>query len=590
MTPPPWGWRAVLAAATTGAVLALAPVTAQGAVTRADAERVTIRSGAVAGTLRMAAQTTGARTTVTARGTLTTRSASVRVAAYRCGDASCSARRLTAIGGRTLARGRAQHRLSWATGPAARVRVRVRVGRGTLVSAVLRIPPAATGAPVGGQSVPAPAATAPAAPAPAPAALAVVTDPGLVPAYDPAVPDYTVRCAPLAPVRVTATLPAGRTIAIDGAPAVSGTVAQDVALAPGEAFAFTLDGGERHVVRCLPADFPLWTTERAGHADTPFVALSPTLNIGPGTTGYAVIADRYGVPVWWRTADSGPVNNVEVLRDGTVAIGVNATGTVGFSRYLYERYALDGTARGTASTAGVGADLHDIVGLPNGNLLVEAYPTREHVDLTALGGPADAAVLDALIQEVRPDGTVAWEWNSKDHIALEESAGWPLPAVLTEIGGQAVYDIVHLNSVEPTAGGDVIISARHLDAVYRLRRSDGSVAWKLGGTPTPQSLAIAGDAYPALPLSGQHDARLLADGTLTLHENGTRGGGRPPRALRFALDPAAGTATELEDVRDARVTSAFCCGSARRLPGGHWLMGWAAARSSPSSTRRAGRC
>ena len=30
----------------------------------------------------------------------------------------------------------------------------------------------------------------------------------------------------------------------------------------------------------------------------------------------------------------------------------------------------------------------------------------------------------------------------------------------------------------------------------------------------------------------------------------------------------------VEDIRDPAASSAFCCGSARKLPGGNWVMSW----------------
>jgi hypothetical protein len=550
------------------AALSMTCAAPAGAATLTDAQHVTVKTAAVSGTLRLTAVADGARTTLTARGTLSTRSAA-RIVVSRCGDVHCTKAKLKAVASKALKRGRSSPSVRWRTTTVARWRIQLRVGHGTLVSVVLH--------PATAAATPAPAAASTPAPLPAagdvPAAVIrrIVADPGLVPAYDPAIPDATVRCDPARPVRVRATLPPGETIAIDGAPAVGGTVVRDVALQPGQSFAFVVDGTERHVVRCLPADFPLWSTQRSGRADVEWIAMTPTVN---AAVTYAAIADRFGVPVWWTTSAEGPINDLEVLRDGTVAWGLAMGGAIGFARSFYEHVALDGTPLGhlaTAGTGGAGADDHDVALLANGNALVEAYVTREHVDLSVLGGPADATVLDAEIQEVRPDGTVAWSWSSRDHIGVAESAGWPLASMQTVVDGDTAYDLVHLNSLEPLADGDVVISARHLDAVYRIRRSDGAVVWKLGGTPRAESLAFAGD--PIAKLGGQHDARILPDGTLTVHDNGS-GQARPPRAVRYAIDTGAGTATLLESVSDARVPGSFCCGSARRLAGGHWLVGW----------------
>ena len=72
---------------------------------------------------------------------------------------------------------------------------------------------------------------------------------------------------------------------------------------------------------------------------------------------------------------------------------------------------------------------------------------------------------------------------------------------------------------------------------------------------------------------GHKHARRLPDGTLSLYDNGSARG-RPPRALRFAIDTSARTATLVESVTDPEVSTSGCCGSARKLPGGDWVMSW----------------
>ena len=235
----------------------------------------------------------------------------------------------------------------------------------------------------------------------------------------------------------------------------------------------------------------------------------------------------------------------------------------------------------TVTAVGSDTDHHDLQEVGTDDLLVLSYRRRDHVDLSAHGGPADATVLDAVIEELDPDGAVVWSWNSKDHVALGETGPWwstvlAQPARLGD--GTTAYDIVHVNAVEPDGDG-LIVSMRHTNGVYRIDRADGHVDWKLGGTSTPQSLTVSSDAGSP-PLSGQHDARRLGDGTVSVHDNGT-GAGRPPRALRFRIDATARTATLTEKLTDAEITGSACCGSARKLDSGGWLMGWGAI-SSPT--------
>jgi Arylsulfotransferase (ASST) len=506
------------------AVLAL--VLAGGLTAPAHAERLTVRSPAVSAALGVHAAFTSGGTAVRVRGRARGR---VTLVLIRCAD-----RRCVRFGRRQRAarRLRRRVRVTLRVGPARFAQLELRRGRRVLGRVRLRRPPASPVAVV---------------PVPPPASTAVFTDPPLMPAYDRAVPDYTIACEPGRSVRVTV-----------------GDQVRTLALQAGQAFSIGA-----HSVRCLPRDWSGWTVERDGAPASSWIVFTTVA----AANGYTVIADGNGVPVWWK-AGAGALADGRVLPDGTVA--VSRLAPTAFETDPYSRFALDGTLLGTIDTVGTAIDHHDLEALPNGNLLLMAYVRREHADLTAIGGPADAPVIDGLLQEVTPSRQVVWSWRSSDHIATGETT-FPPNQIRVPDGDRSIYDLVHLNSLQ-SDGDAVIISARHLDAVLRVRRSDGGIDWKLGGTARPESLAFDGD------FGGQHMARRLPDGTLTVHDNGT-GKGRPPRALRLAIDPVARTARVIERVSDPRVASAFCCGSATRLSGGHWLMSWG---GSPVITELAG--
>jgi hypothetical protein len=84
---------------------------------------------------------------------------------------------------------------------------------------------------------------------------------------------------------------------------------------------------------------------------------------------------------------------------------------------------------------------------------------------------------------------------------------------------------------------------------------------------------------------------VLSDGTVTIHDNGFHPtAGRPPRAVRYAIDTGAMTATLVEQKNDPGSSpTPLCCGSARRLPGGDWVMSWGSTglvtELSPSGSR-----
>jgi hypothetical protein len=416
--------------------------------------------------------------------------------------------------------------------------------------------------------VPAPAPQAPAPTVPAPSEPAALTaDPPLSPAFDPAVPDYAIRCDETVPVVLSTAGPA--TVALDGGEPRAGV--QSIQLDEGEGFSFMADfgaGPTAHHARCLPEDFPKVSVQRNGPTESEFVMA------GVGTPPYAMVFDANGVPVWWMKTQRWPLD-VKLLPNGDLA-WIQSIALLDTPANAYEVRRLDGTLVTEYRTVGTATDQHEFLSLPNGNVLLMSYKPRDHVDLrpyVPIGAPdnADATVLDAEIQELRPDGSVAWSWNSAAHIGIDETTQWDHRATLSD--GRVAEDIVHANSLELDGDG-ILMSARHTDSVYRIDRATGQITWKLGGTTTPQTLTPLGDASPDGLFSGQHDARVLPDNTITVHENGTFLDLRPPRALRFAIDPAARTATVIEQFTDQGAPTSFCCGSSRRLPGGSWLAGW----------------
>jgi hypothetical protein len=394
--------------------------------------------------------------------------------------------------------------------------------------------------------------------------LEVSVTPALFPAFDAAVTDYVTRCTG-DPVALTIGAPDGTTVSVDGQPEASGRFTASVRRSTGQEFTFVVhvpsQAPATYFVRCLPLDFPAWSASRTGTTQADYY-ISATIF---GSTGnYPAVFDNDGVPVWW-----GPKTATifaELLPNGNFAwTKTDATPA--------EERSLDGTLVGSVTpTVGI-PDEHELLRLANGNYVMIGNVPRTGVDFSSWGpgGPGNAAtVLDQVIQELTPDGAVVWSWDTADHVPVAETDPQFRPGLIF-----SPYDAYHLNSIEATATG-FIVSFRHLNAVLAIDKATGDIVWKLGGTPTPQSMSITNDPVFASGshFGGQHDARLLTDGTLTLFDDGSDLD-RAPRAVRYQIDAGARTATMLEQQSDAAIAPiSICCGSARRLDGGNWVVGW----------------
>lgn len=419
---------------------------------------------------------------------------------------------------------------------------------------------------------------------PEPARLEIEAVPGLYPGFDRDVHDYVTRCHDK-PVRVVVRARGPVRVALDGRPAAGGDHAAEIPLSGGQAFSFTLttgpgSGTETYHVRCLPTDFPEWSYRRSGIPSREFYAVTPTVSLA-GQLGppYAVLFNRDGVPIWWlRSQEAVPVD-FKVLDDKSMVFAQWRGGGFATTTPFDYRFAdVGGEHLRTLATVGTPTDHHDLQPVGNGNYYLVSYRLREGtVDLSPYGREAEGTtVFDAEVQEITPEGQLVFSWNSREHIDLSETGRWwPALARFDTADGRRAYDPAHINAVEPGPDGSFYISLRHTDAVYKIDRESGNVEWKLGGTTTPQSLGVLDDPLGAYPLGGQHDVRRLGDGTITVHDNGT-GLARPARAVRYAIDEGARTARLLEDVRDPATPPSPCCGSARRLEDGSWIMGWGA--------------
>jgi hypothetical protein len=326
-------------------------------------------------------------------------------------------------------------------------------------------------------------------------------------------------------------------------------------------------------VRCLPKDFIKWSSERHGKPQARFYIVTPAEG-GKGSP-FVAIFDTHGVPVWWKRAGFTPID-AKLLPDGNLAWSEFGNSPFALRPAPYEERRLNGKLVRRLGAVGVNTDFHDLQVMPNGDYLFLSYvPRDEPVDLSPYGGPENALVLDGEAQEVSPAGKLVWSWNSKDHVATSESTPGMkslLKAAAHLPDGRTAYDLVHINSIEP-AGGSVIVSMPFTDAIYRINRATGAIEWKLGGTHRAESLKVAGEPDDSFVFGFQHDARLLSDGTVTLHDNRT-GSAFGPRAVRYRIDEAARTATRLEQVSDPNVAQSLCCGGARKLPGGNWVASW----------------
>lgn len=423
-----------------------------------------------------------------------------------------------------------------------------------------------------------------------------VSAPTLTPAYSERLSDFTVRCTE--PVDLNVSTGAGAKVAIDSGPARSGTFREAVRLAPGQALRIRIirrSDRRTQFVRCLPDDFPLWQTKKFGKPQAQWYVMAPNFRLAQGSqlpifgAPYVAIVDARGAPVWWFREPGLPPVDAKLLTAGRVAWGAFGDGEP------YRIMDLTGRQRGEVKARTSRTNFHDMQPTADGGYLLVGDRTRdcparqeECVDLTRWGGPRQATVIDNVVERQDRRGRLLWSWSTADFLTPEETAAWighPGARPRVDPEGREYYDLFHVNSVEEYRGG-ALVSVRHADAVYRLSRGGQRLVWKLGGTKRAESLRMPPGFRDDKALSGNHDARVLADGSVTVYDNGSFTA-RPPRALRFSI--GVGRAKLLEERRYGEAPFSLAAGSARRLPGGNWAVSWSGGNSEFVELDRRGR-
>lgn len=301
----------------------------------------------------------------------------------------------------------------------------------------------------------------------------------------------------------------------------------------------------------------------------------------------ALIVRGDGTPVWFRAAPAGQTiadfqtqsyrgRPVLSFWQGVVELPGNAAGIPAGSPGPGAAYhVLDQHYRPLRTITGRDgwtADLHEFTITPQGTAIF-VVAKRVAADLTPYGGATNGQYEDNGIQEVDLNtGRLLFQWDMAQHIPLSQAFDRPPP--------KGTWDPFHINSIELGPNGDLLISARETWSLYDIAHDGaGAVTWTLDAKPaaTDSSFQLG----PGAAFSWQHDARFLADGSVSLFDDhccnlAAPAAGPPPaaRGLVLRLDRTAGTASVAASYTHSPGLVVATQGNMQSLPGGNRLIGW----------------
>ena len=408
--------------------------------------------------------------------------------------------------------------------------------------------------------------------------------------------DYALECdAGINELTISISSHRGRVVRVDGN-LVADNEASARQLSADDLLTVELSGAGvapvEYNFRCLPGDFPDMTVDQPGDPQPGWYLTGISGDVDTGV--FAVILDERGVPVWYQRTALWAIN-VQRLASGSVMYDIADSNGYGYTpEGVATIIGLDGALIDEVTTDDPTAfplDHHELLERPNpsgpSDWTVLSYPFIDEIDLTVLGtgfGAAEPAA-SSVIREIGAPATdddpavLQWEWDALDHFDVAEVQYPQRFNNYVPPGSPGEVDLFHINSLDRQPDGDYVVSARHLDAVFRVDRDTGDVQWILSSEPAGGVIPNKNDA-PRLTIIGdalggprrQHDARLVGN-VLTLFDN-RRDAPGAARAVAYEIDEVAGTATLLWQIDEPLGRSSGGLGSVRVGPDGSRLVAW----------------
>jgi Arylsulfotransferase (ASST) len=302
----------------------------------------------------------------------------------------------------------------------------------------------------------------------------------------------------------------------------------------------------------LPSDLPRYTAGGTDPLPGYVVFAAP---------GYGVVIDNTGRVVWYHHFPNGPglsfmaqPNRRYVARPPTpdpadiepwVEIDVmgNITRTLGCARELQPRP-------------------HDLISELDGSYWLMCDELRT-MDLTTMGGVAQARVTGTAVEHIAGDGTLLFHWSPFDHFAITDGQ-------LADRTGTNV-NWTHGNALDLDVDGNLIVSFRNLGEVTKIDAVSGAVIWRMGGRKNQFTFFD-----PSIPVFlGQHSARISAPGELMILDN--LGNPGESRGERYTMDEAARTVRLARSYSSNPSVVTQIGGSVQSLPNGRTLVSFGTA-------------
>jgi len=212
---------------------------------------------------------------------------------------------------------------------------------------------------------------------------------------------------------------------------------------------------------------------------------------------------------------------------------------------------------------GYKADYHDMVILPEGGYILQAYDSI-NVNMSQIvdGGNENASIVTLILQEFNVNNDLIFQWNAWDHLNIADYTNLNLTQ------SQIIW--MHGNSIDVDYDSNLIISNRRSSEIIKIDRTSGDVIWYLGGPNNQYN--ILNDSLNGF--SKQHDVRRINNGNIMMFDNGNNHNPPISRAVEYSINETGLTAELVWSFSHPLDLVGVAMGSAQRLSNNNTLINW----------------
>ena len=307
----------------------------------------------------------------------------------------------------------------------------------------------------------------------------------------------------------------------------------------------------------LPSDLPSFVA--SGTDPTPgFVVFS--------AGRYGLVIDNTGRVVWYRRFPNTPGLNFQAQPTGRYTVRPPTPDPADLEPWV-EVDPLGNVTRTFGCAGGLQPRFHDLIAEPGGSYWVMCDETRT-MDLSSIGGVANAQVMGTVVQHMSATGVLLFQWNPFEHFAITDLDSLDRSGPLV--------NWTHGNALNLDGDGNLIVSFRSLSELTKIDTRTGAVLWRMGGLRN--QFAFEGTSMPAF--LRQHGLRLTgrsgAGGTFALLDNA--GDSTATRAERYRYDEGSLTASQIASYGSLPAVRTQLGGTTQDLPGGRTLVAFGSGR------------